>query len=103
MADGFQLILFFESWADRMLGGFDAGVADAEFADAKVKALGLAGIPIFWSADFDVTPAQQVAVNAYLDGATSVRGLKLTGLYGGYYTVKRALDAGKATYAAQTL
>ena len=100
---GLGVILFFESWADRMLGGRPAGMEDAAFAEQKVNSLGLHGIPVYWSADFDVTPGQQQAVNDYLDGVSAVRGAALTGLYGGYYTVKRALDAGKAAWSCQTL
>jgi hypothetical protein len=100
---GFQLVVVCEEWAaSRMLGGHAAGVADATHADAVVKALGLAGVPVYFACDFDATEAQQVPINAYLDGCASVIGVNRVGIYGGYYPLKRALDAGKAKYAWQT-
>jgi len=103
LAAGLKIVLFCEESASRMLGGHPAGVADATHFDAVTKALGLPGIPAYYTADFDAAPGQQTAINAYLDGASSVRGHKLTGVYGSYYVVKRTLDAGKATYACQTI
>lgn len=99
-----EIIMFAEPGDPKwMLGGRAAGVTQAKHFDAVTKALGLAGIPAYYAADFDVGPSQQAAVNAALDGASSVRGPNLTGIYGGYFAVKRALDAGKAKYACQTL
>lgn len=85
-----------------MLGGYGAGVAAAQHADAVVTALSMPGIPVYFAADFDVTPAQQATVNLCLDGAASVTGRDRTGIYGGYWAVSRALDAGKASRAWQT-
>jgi hypothetical protein len=62
-----------------------------------------AGRPIYFSADWDTTPDDQVKVNAFLDGAASVLGRASVGIYGGYYVVKRALDGGHASWAWQTL
>jgi hypothetical protein len=102
LAAGFQLVVVVEEGATRMLGGRAAGVADAAHADSVAKALGLAGMPVYFACDFDSTEAQQAAINAYLDGCASVIGVGRVGIYGGYYPVKRALDAGKAKYAWQT-
>jgi hypothetical protein len=103
LAAGLGIVLFCEESASRMLGGHPAGVADAQHFDDVTKALGMPGIPAYYAADFDAAPGTQTAINAYLDGASSVRGHALTGIYGGYYVVKRTLDAGKATYACQTV
>src|SRR6185312_13348061 len=100
---GMSLVLVFESTAQRMLGGKTAGTADAEHADAVCKALGMPGLPVFFAADWDATPAQQVPVNAYLDGAAAVIGLSRAGLYSGFYPMKRAFDARKITWGFQTL
>lgn len=102
-AAGIAIVVVFESTAGRMKAGYAAGTADAQHSDAVVKALGMAGIPVYFAADWDATPGDQTAINAYLDGAASVIGRARVGIYGGYYPVKRALDAGKATYAWQTL
>ena len=102
-AAGIHIILFVEEGAQAMQGGHATGVLHATHAVAVAKALGLDGIPFYYSADWDATPADQTAINAYLDGATSVHGLTRTGIYGGYYVVKRALDAGKASFSCQTI
>lgn len=102
LSAGLAVVLVEESAADRMLGGHAAGVADAQHGDAVSKALGMGGIPVYFACDFDATPAQQVPVNDYLDGAASVIGVKRVGIYSGYYPGKRALDAGKATWLWQT-
>lgn len=99
---GIKIGIVKEEGAERMLRGYSAGVTDARQADAAVSALGLDGIPIYFACDFDATERDQTAINAYLDGAASVIGLDRVGIYGGYYPVGRALDAGKATWAWQT-
>jgi len=100
---GFQIVVVVEEGASMMLGGHSAGVAAAKHADAVVTALGMPGIPVYYAADFDATPAQQAPINACLDGAASVTGRDRVGLYGGYYVVERAFDAGKCRYGWQTI
>lgn len=100
---GISIVVVFESTAQRMLGGKTAGTADAEHLDAVVKALGMPGLPGYFAADWDATPAQQAAINAYLDGVAAVLGLSRTGMYSGYYPMKRAFDAHKITWGFQTL
>lgn len=102
LAAGLSIVMVFESVSGRMKSGQAAGAADAAEADTVVKALGMAGMPVYFACDFDATPTDQTAINAYLDGAASVIGRNRVGIYGGYYPVKRALDAGKAHYAWQT-
>lgn len=99
---GLEVVVVEESTAGRMKTGKTAGVADAQHAKAVTAALGMASIPVYFACDFDATEGDQVQINAYLDGAASVIGHGRTGIYGGYYPVKRALDAGKAAYAWQT-
>jgi hypothetical protein len=101
-AAGLDIIIVEESTAGRMKGGHAAGVADAQHAKAVTAALGMATIPVYFACDFDAAPGDQTAINDYLDGAASVIGLERTGIYGGYYPVKRALDVGKARWAWQT-
>jgi Rv2525c-like, glycoside hydrolase-like domain/Putative peptidoglycan binding domain/Fibronectin type III domain len=102
LAAGIDIITVWETTATRMLSGFAAGVSDARTADVMVNGFGMAGIPIYFACDFDATSAQQTAINAYLDGVASVIGRARTGIYGGYWPVKRAKDAGKATWLWQT-
>ncbi len=103
LAAGIAIVVVFETYAARMCEGHAAGVADAKHSDAVVKALGMPGLPVYFAADWDATPGDQTFINNYLDGAASVIGHGRTGIYGGYYPVKRALDAGKATWAWQTI
>jgi len=103
LAAGLKVGLVFEFGAQQMLAGHAQGVADAQHADAVCAALGLHGLPVYFAADWDATQAQQAAINAYLDGAASVIGKARTGIYAGFYPVKRALDGGHAVWAWQTL
>src|SRR6185312_5360978 len=82
---------------------YSRGVAEAKEAEAQAKAVGApAGRPIYFSLDFDATPGQQGAIDAYFEGVASVIGLARTGAYGGYYPIKRLFDAGKIKWAWQT-
>ncbi|GAA0705511.1 hypothetical protein GCM10010193_70750 [Kitasatospora atroaurantiaca] len=101
-AHGIWLVVVFEDSAQRPLAGRAAGVADAQLAVAQAWAAGIpAGRPIYFAADFDVTADQQGAINDYLQGAASVLGVDRVGVYGGYRTVQRALDAGVCRWAWQ--
>ena len=102
LANGLAVVMVYELAAERMLSGKSAGVADAQDADAVVKALGMSGMPIYFACDFDATEANQTPINAYLDGVASVIGKARTGIYGGYYPVMRAMSEGHASYGWQT-
>lgn len=99
---GLEIVLVFESTAERMRAGFAAGDADAHEADRQVKALGMPGIPVYFACDFNATPGDQTAINRYLDGVAGVIGIKRTGIYGGYWPCMRAWQAHKVTYVWQT-
>ena len=99
---GIAIAVVWETTAGRMLSGSAAGVADAHAACGQADALNLPGVPIYFACDYDATESDQVAINAYLDGVASVLGHGRTGIYGGYWPVKRAFDAGKVTYGWQT-
>lgn len=97
-------VVVWETTARRALDGHAAGAADAARASTLAAGCGMPGSrPVYFAVDFDATEAQQTAINAYLDGAASVIGRARTGVYGGYYPVKRALDAGKVSWAWQTV
>jgi len=103
-ANGIAIVGNWESTAQAMLGGQAQGIADANAARAQMIACG--GPPtatIYFSADWDQAPNQQAAVNAYLKGACSVLGGPgNVGIYGGYWPIMRALNAGVCAYAWQT-
>lgn len=102
-ANGIDIVSNWETTAERMLDGYDAGAADAEAAQAQVLLCGgRTDRPIYFSADFDAAPEQQAAIDAYLRGAGSVLLQANVGIYGGYWPVSRALDNGTANWAWQT-
>jgi hypothetical protein len=104
IAAGVAVTVNWETSAIRMKGGHDAGVADARDADAAARKIGHpSSKPIYFSADWDTTPADQIAIDAYLRGAAEVLGPDRVGVYGSYYVVKRCLDNGTARWAWQTL
>jgi glycoside hydrolase-like protein/putative peptidoglycan binding protein len=101
---GIAVVVNWETTADRMRAGYSAGVSDAQSADMVVHTLRHpADRPIYFSADWDATPADQAEIDDYLRGVASVIGTPRTGVYGGYYVVKRCLDNHTATWAWQTM
>lgn len=97
LADGVAIVVVWEDAAQGALRGHAGGVADALAADLQARQCGLPGAFIYFAADWDVTPAEQAAVDAYLDGCASVIGRARTGLYGGFWPCSRARLAGKAS------
>jgi hypothetical protein len=100
---GIDVVVVFETTAKRALAGRDAGLVDAKSALAQAKdCMPGDSAPIYFAVDFDATPGNQAAINAYLRGAASFLGKDNVGIYGGFYPVKRALDAGVCKFAWQT-
>ena len=100
---GVDVIANWENSATASLNGYNQGVSDAKAADAQANGDGIpSGRPIYFSVDFDATPGDQTAINAYFDGVASVIGLARTGAYGGYYVVQRLFNAGKIKWGWQT-
>lgn len=96
LGHGFQVALNWEYDALDALGGAPAGQAHGAEAVAQAQALGYPrGCTIYFSADFDETEAQAPTVEAYMRaaGAEAHGGGYRMGAYGGYYTIKRLLDA----------
>ncbi|MFI0718932.1 DUF1906 domain-containing protein [Streptomyces sp. NPDC021224] len=103
-AHGLSVVVVWESTERRPLDGRAAGIADAKLAAVQATAAGMpvGRRPIYFAVDFDATAAQLPTVMAYLDGAASVLGRDRVGVYGGYDTVRAALDGGHAAWAWQT-
>jgi hypothetical protein len=102
-ANAVDIVSNWETTATRMLDGYQAGVEDATAALAQVLACGgRKDRPIYFSADWDSTAQQQAAIDDYLRGAAWVLGVENVGIYGGYWSVSRALDNGTAKWAWQT-
>lgn len=102
-AHGIAIVANWETTANRMKAGYDAGNTDARRADAVLRSLGHpADRPVYFSADFDATPGDQVAIDAYLNGVADVISHNRTGVYGSYYVVQRCFNNGTARWAWQT-
>jgi hypothetical protein len=102
-AAGLGVVLVWEQSGRDANRGYAGGQADAAEADRQARALGAAGAVIYFApCDYDAPEADQPKINAYLDGAASVVGRARTGFYGGLHPLRRALDAGKATWGWQT-
>ena len=99
---GTRVVAIWENGAMDMLGGYQAGRWAAQQAQQGLNSLGIPHAAIYFCADFDASAQQQGAVNGYLRGAASVVGLHRTGLYGGYWVIKRAFDAHLIQYGWQT-
>src|SRR5579863_5973584 len=80
-AAGLLVGLNWEWYANRPLEGAAAGTADAQAALAQAEALGYTG-PIYFSVDFDATPADQTPINAYFEACAGVIGKARLGAYG---------------------
>lgn len=102
-ARGISVVANWEYGAQDALRGRAGGIADAELALAQATAAGMpANRPIYFSADWDVTPEQEATVFAYLSGLDSVLGVAETGEYAGFYPVKIARDSGLVAWTWQT-
>jgi hypothetical protein len=105
--NGISVVFNWEYAATAMLNGASQGALDATNALANIQ--GLPGIPagykpvVYFSCDFDAAPGDQTAINAYLQAAAQVLGgPQYVGIYGGYWPLSRALDAGVCQWAWQT-
>lgn len=80
-AAGCQVHLVFEVGTGDMLGGRQAGIANATRAVAGATWVGHTGL-IFMACDMHLTAAQIPTALAYIDGAATVLGTGRTGVYG---------------------
>ena len=102
-AAGVDVVVVWESGGSDALDGYATGAAQARAAEAQARACGQPeGRPIYFAVDFDASAAEEGAIGSYFDGVASVLGRERTGVYGGYYVVKRLFDAGKVKWGWQT-
>lgn len=102
-ASGVGIVSNWESTGIDAEQGFSAGVGDAQAAQAQHALCGAPDDrPIYFSLDWDEDPSQDAVVDAYFQGVASVISLARTGVYGGYWIVKRLFDAGLVTWGWQT-
>jgi Domain of unknown function (DUF1906) len=101
---GIDLVVVWETTANRALAGHDAGVADANEALRQANRLGMPeDRPIYFAIDFDAT-AHQLSheITEYFQGVSEVLGVDRTGVYGGYRQVGAMFDGGLVTFGWQT-
>lgn len=104
LAAGVGVVPNWETTSDRMRAGRQAGIDDATAATAVLNDVGYPpDRAVYFSADWDTTPADQAAIDAYLTGAATVIGASQVGVYGSYYVVRRCLNNGTAAWAWQTV
>jgi hypothetical protein len=103
-ANGIRIVSNWESYANRMREGYQAGLADAHAAqDWHRHSGGPDDAVIYFSCDYDEPECDQPGVNDYLRACCDVLGgPDRVGIYGAYYVCKRALDAGVAHFMWQT-
>jgi len=100
---GFDLVVVWESAANRALAGRGAGATDAKKAREQAKACGMpTRRPIYFGVDFDAQDPDKPKIANYLKGAASVLGVKRVGVYGGYGVVKYCFDQSVVTFGWQT-
>jgi peptidoglycan hydrolase-like protein with peptidoglycan-binding domain len=98
-----DIVLVFETTAERALRGRGAGAADARSAARQAQAVGMPqGRPIYFAVDFDATPEQQTSIDEYFRGVSAVLGLRAAGAYAGYWVIKRLFDARLIRWGWQT-
>jgi hypothetical protein len=112
-AAGIKSFVFFEDTASRSAAGYAAGVADAKFAAHTAAGYGMPSwAPVIVAVDFDVPDyapgssdpkAKLGPAGEYLRGWCDTIGKARTGVYGGYWAVTRAISAGLAACAVQTI
>lgn len=102
LAAGMSCGVFWQEGKTQMTRGYSGGQTDARDAKALFDGLGLAGIPVYFSCDYDPPSGDWPKIDGYLDGAASVIGRSRTGGYGGYAFISREFGNGKITWGCQT-
>ena len=101
-ANNVAVCFMWETSADRAKAGRQAGFDDALKADNYLISIGLASQIIYFAVDFDATEVDQTSINEYLAGAGQYLGIWRVGVYGGYWPISRAAEAGVVAWVEQT-
>lgn len=92
---GFNIVVVWESTANRALDGYNAGAQDATNALAQAHDCGMPeDRPIYFAVDFDTQSSDLAHIMPYFAGAASVLGKDRVGVYGGLSVVQTLLDQG---------
>lgn len=99
---GLDILLVWETTANRAYDGEAAGESDASTALAQAKAAGMpAGRPIFFSVDVD-TSLNPNLIAPYFTGVGKVLPSREVGVYGGLSTVRLLFDLRLVGFGWQT-
>lgn len=100
---GLSVRLNWEQRGTEPAQGAPAGRADGAEAARQAAALGApAGLPIYYSVDYDMQPGEYDACEAYLRAAREASG-RPVGIYGSLALVDAMLDRGAASLGWQTV
>lgn len=110
---GIDIFLSFEYAADAALSGFEQGLKDCALANRQLRDLGAPqGMTVYYALDFDIKdyapassdPKAKLGPAAlYFEGIHAGKPNHTVGVYGGYWAVSRAMDAGLAQMGWQTI
>jgi hypothetical protein len=97
---GIDLVVVWETTADRARQGYSAGLTDAKAAWQQAKATGMPDRrPIYFAVDFDGAGPE---VADYFRGAAAYLGVSRTGVYAGIRVVNYLFAHGLVAFAWQT-
>lgn len=100
---GIAIVPTFETYPSRALGGYNAGVNDAKDVEKFLEQVGLPrDSVVYFTVDFNPDMAQMESVKEYFRGIVSIHSVVLTGVYGGYMTVRTLKSYGLVGYVWQT-
>lgn len=99
---GFDIVVVFESVAERALDGEGAGRDDAIQAQIQLEKIGVPHVPIYFACDWDVIPDEMSNIRSYFDGIRRQIGYQRTGVYGGYAVVHELMSLDNVKYGWQT-
>lgn len=95
--------LVFESTANRVLDGYNAGVVDAQTTTRAILSLDWPqDLAVFFAVDFDAQASQYLTILDYFNGAKSVMGLARMGGYGHDKVLEYLRTSRAITYTWQT-
>ncbi len=101
LGQGIDIVLVWETTANRAEDGYAAGRSDAQAAVAQAAACGAPSeVPIFWAVDEDTTVGPHIT--GYAQGWSSVIPIRRSGVYGSFAVVRGCFDAGLVAYGWQT-
>jgi hypothetical protein len=103
LAAGIDVFFIWEGTAEWMLGGYNAGVAAAQNAQANIVGVGAPPIvPVYFAHDIDPQPDQWAAIDACLNGCAAVMGWERVGAYGGWLLIDYLAQGGTVKWLWQT-